>query len=397
VSVENARLSDCIDSDKPYSFELIAKTSSDIDEVMILAAPSDEEMRKWVAAICHIAHCTANWIAEIPSLEPVILSESNPTDSTFVETMKTETERSISPGYEYELNQIDEDDNEVDLPIRNPLQRDTVEVPPVVVLIPNHSQDIPKVAVRTEEHPEMVRTQEPPPPEPSKEPEAKDLRGGAPFLRGSSGYDFGSKVEKLFIAPEPIAEEDGRDDVVISAHAHLSTDENENKGRETLLSSPLNSPTSSSSPWLLSCQCSEIFPQIGTRLLRRCQLFSQLFPSSITSSSYDSSTLFNFQLVKELLSITDSSSPSSQISLSYPYLPSSGCSWINILKYLRYVERNHSPVLLPHDEISDLMMTLECSLFNQSTSQETHFQITLTLTITQSKSSIDVLTEKVRR
>jgi hypothetical protein len=364
---------------------------------MILAASSDDEMRKWITALCRIAPCTADWITQLPSIESEN-SEFHPTDSTLDEIVEAKRDVPIPP--EYELNQIDEDNIESNLgptSIIDTLQEQKVEMSSVIVIVPDHSQEVKQETVQTEA-------------ETLKQTEVKEPRGGAPFLRGSSGYDFGSKIEKSFHAPEPIAEEDSPGDASKILSNLLPSHQQDIPPILNESIDPSHSNKSSSLSWTFSCLCREILPRIGTRLQRRFELFSHLFPERSTRNhdppslmtmmnSYDSSTLFDFQQVKELLMTT-----SQHITLSYPYLPSSGCNWLDILKYLRYAERNEIKEMkyLIGDGVEDeseILIRLECSLFKQTqTLQEIdphihQFDVTTCL---NSDSWIDDLTQKVR-
>ena len=121
-------------------------------------------------------------------------------------------------------------------------------------------------------------------------------------------------------------------------------------------------------------------------------------------NSINNTNLLDFNRVKEILIADENNHRNGiernqyHISLSFPYLPSNGCNWSHVLKYLKYTERNSSP-----EESSDfqdyndtsceenIYYNFECMLqSNHLNSEEIKFEFT-----TLSQPWYDLMVQKV--
>jgi hypothetical protein len=413
VSLKKAQLSNCQNVGKEFAFELTAHNSSDVKEVMVLAAPSHEEMISWITTISRIASCDADWITlpncpEPPQEDHKMArhsAETTPETVSLTEGAK-ETTVTISATVETITNAIVE-------------EKETIETKPPIILLPPEELTTPKeegivvpleskLSPHKDETPfiALAATESPIDDEQSSLSSIRgdtipEPRGGAPFLRGSSGYDFGTRAENFGFhsSADSISEESDSTPPV----QHLRPPPPPPPTHHTKQPPPPPPPRLETSPdpptvsWQLSCHCTNIFPRIGNKLMRRCHLHEQLFPPSATETN-TSSTVFDFDLVKELLLAESlvserSSSSSSQLApLSLPYLSTNGCNWNQILKYLEFVERTEGGGGGGGGHVLEtgITLTLECSLRNEMTSRNVQFEIVISL-----NSGREALVEKV--
>jgi hypothetical protein len=397
VSLQTASISQCQNVGKEFAFELTAQSSSDVKEVMVLAAPSQEEMISWIRTICRIVPCEADWIAQIsispsspePRQEDTPMSDNNKamtavvvvetaieaTQETTIHERKSAAVEEGTRGAIEETQKIETAEAVVETTA--PSEDTTRKGEEVIVLVPKSEILLDKKETRTAvvvvENKSSDRVQ--------SDSNQSEPRGGAPFLRGSSGYDFGSRAEKLSFNPsaETIAEESDAAPLVEVPRTPATPTQPPPRVESDVLvpsSSHIEPRPPPSVSWRLTCHCTNIFPRIGQKLMKRCHLHQQLFPHSDSHMSADWSTLLDFHRVKELLLSENPNEPT----VSLPYLSTNGCTWSQILKYLKYMERNNTSHATDGQiAVSTSALALDCSLYNDDNSTEVNFHLTVSL------------------
>lgn len=62
VTVKNGSVHPSSESDKPFVFELNCCGKSGEEEFIVLAAPTEEDMIKWVRALGAVTRCDVGWL-----------------------------------------------------------------------------------------------------------------------------------------------------------------------------------------------------------------------------------------------------------------------------------------------------------------------------------------------